>query len=64
MTEVAQRSGIGTPGPTATTSIDGDAADADGGVQWSAPDEEVLDLHVERMAAVPTEVPGAGPTSR
>ncbi len=43
---------------TATVSLDGYAADASGDFQWSAPGEEVFDFHVERMAAVSTEVLG------
>ncbi|WP_084125705.1 dihydrofolate reductase family protein [Demequina sp. NBRC 110054] len=43
---------------TATVSLDGYAADASGGFQWSAPGEEVFDFHVERMAAVSAEVLG------
>lgn len=58
VTHVALRSGMGTLSFTATISIDGYAADADGDFQWSAPNEEVFDFHVERMAAVSTEVLG------
>ncbi|APE16442.1 dihydrofolate reductase family protein [Mycolicibacterium pallens] len=43
---------------TATVSIDGYAADADGDFQWSAPNTAVFDVHVDRMAAVSTEVLG------
>lgn len=43
---------------TATVSLDGYAADADGDFQWSAPGDEVFQLHVDRMAAVSTEVLG------
>jgi dihydrofolate reductase len=43
---------------TATMSLDGYAADADGDFQWSAPDGDVFDVHVERMAEVSTEVLG------
>ncbi|WP_396926226.1 dihydrofolate reductase family protein [Mycolicibacterium sp.] len=43
---------------TATVSIDGYAADADGDFQWSAPNTAVFDAHVDRMAAVSTEVLG------
>ena len=49
---------MGTLSYTATMSIDGYAADADGDFQWSAPNTEVFDFHVERMAAVSTEVLG------
>lgn len=41
-----------------TVSIDGYVADADGDFQWSAPDDAVFDVHVDRMAAVSTEVLG------
>jgi len=43
---------------TATVSLDGYAADADGDFQWSAPNSAVFDFHVERMAQVSTEVLG------
>lgn len=43
---------------TATVSIDGYAADARGDFQWTAPGDEVFRFHVERMAAVSTEVLG------
>lgn len=43
---------------TATISLDGYAADANGDFQWSAPTDEVFEFHVERMAAVSTEVLG------
>jgi len=43
---------------TATVSLDGYAADADGDFQWSAPNSAVFDFHVERMAHVSTEVLG------
>jgi dihydrofolate reductase len=43
---------------TATVSLDGYAADADGDFQWSAPNSAVFDFHVERMARVSTEVLG------
>jgi len=49
---------MGTLSFTATVSVDGYAADADGDFQWSAPNEEVFDFHVERMGAVSTEVLG------
>lgn len=43
---------------TATVSIDGYAADADGDFQWSAPNGAVFDAHVDRMGEVSTEVLG------
>ncbi|WP_156689377.1 dihydrofolate reductase family protein [Mycobacterium sp. Marseille-P9652] len=43
---------------TATVSLDGYVADADGDFQWSAPGTEVFDVHVDRMAEVSTEVLG------
>ncbi len=49
---------MGTLTFTATVSLDGYAADADGDFQWSAPGEAVFDVHVDRMAAVSTEVLG------
>ncbi|TWS22641.1 deaminase, partial [Tsukamurella conjunctivitidis] len=49
---------MGTLSYTATVSVDGYVADADGDFQWSAPGDEVFDFHVERMAAVSTEVLG------
>lgn len=50
--------GMGTLSYTATVSLDGYAADADGDFQWSAPNCDVFDFHVERMAEVSTEVLG------
>lgn len=49
---------MGTLSYTATMSIDGYAADADGDFQWSGPSDEVFQLHIDRMAAVSTEVLG------
>ncbi|MCP2253102.1 Dihydrofolate reductase [Prauserella aidingensis] len=49
---------VGTLSYTATVSLDGYAADADGNFQWSAPSGEVFEFHVDRMAAVSTEVLG------
>lgn len=49
---------MGTLSYTATISLDGYAADADGDFQWSAPNTEVFRFHVERMDAVSTEVLG------
>ncbi|WP_449277511.1 dihydrofolate reductase family protein [Leucobacter sp. GX24907] len=49
---------MGTLSYTATVSLDGYAADGNGGFQWTAPGEEVFDFHVERMGAVSTEVLG------
>ncbi|UOQ56974.1 dihydrofolate reductase family protein [Leucobacter allii] len=49
---------MGTLSFTATISLDGFATDADGDFRWSSPSAEVFDFHVERMAAVSTEVLG------
>lgn len=49
---------MGTLSYSTTISIDGYVADADGDFQWSTPDDAVFDLHVDRMAAVSTEVLG------
>lgn len=49
---------MGTLSFTATVSLDGYVNDATGDFQWSAPGDEVFDFHVERMAAVSTEVLG------
>jgi len=49
---------MGTLSYTATMSLDGYAADATGDFQWSAPKDEVFQFHVDRMAAVSTEVLG------
>ena len=43
---------------TASVSLDGFAADANGGLDWSVPAESVFDFHVQRMAAVSTEILG------
>jgi dihydrofolate reductase len=50
---------VGTLSYSTTVSIDGYVADADGDFQWSAPGDAVFDVHVERMAAVSTEVLGS-----
>lgn len=49
---------MGTLSYSTTISIDGYVNDADGDFQWSAPNDPVFDTHVERMAAVSTEVLG------
>lgn len=49
---------MGTLSYTATISVDGYAADVEGDFQWSAPDSDVFDFHVERMAKVSTEILG------
>lgn len=49
---------MGTLSYTATISLDGYVADTTGDFQWSAPNDEVFQFHVERMAAVSTEVLG------
>lgn len=43
---------------SATVSLDGYVADADGGIDWGAPSAEVFAVHLERIAAVSTEVLG------
>lgn len=43
---------------TATVSLDGYVADAEGDFQWSAPNDDVFQFHIDRMAAVSTEVLG------
>lgn len=49
---------MGTLSYTASVSLDGYVADADGDFQWSAPDDEVFSFHVERMGPVTHEVLG------
>ena len=49
---------MGTLCYTATISLDGYVADADGDFQWSAPDDEVFRFHVERMGPVSHEILG------
>jgi dihydrofolate reductase len=49
---------MGTLSFTATISIDGYAAGPDGDFQFGAPSEQVFRLHVERMAAISTEILG------
>lgn len=49
---------MGTLGYTATISLDGYVADANGDFNWSGPSDEVFQYHVDRMAAVSTEVLG------
>lgn len=49
---------MGTLSYTATMSLDGYAADAEGDFQWSAPSGDVFQFHVDRMTAVSTEVLG------
>ena len=49
---------MGTLSYTATVSIDGFAADADGDFQWSAPGEDVFRFHIERMNDVSAEILG------
>lgn len=43
---------------TATVSLDGYVADADGDMQWAGPDDDVFRFHVERMGAVSHEILG------
>lgn len=43
---------------TATVSLDGYVADETGDFQWTAPDTDVFDLHVQRMADVAVEILG------
>lgn len=49
---------MGTLRYAVTMSLDGFAADEEDGLQWSVPDAEVFDVHVERLAGVTTEVLG------
>lgn len=49
---------MGTLSYTATVSLDGYVADAEGDFQWSGPDDEVFRFHVERMRAVSHEILG------
>ncbi len=49
---------MGTLNYTATVSVDGYVADADGDFQWTAPNGAVFAAHVDRMAEVSTEVLG------
>lgn len=49
---------MGTLSYTATMSLDGCVADAEGDFQWSGPNDEVFQLHLDRMAEVSTEVLG------
>lgn len=49
---------MGTLSYTATISLDGYVADTSGDFQWSAPSEEIFQFHVDRMAAVSSEVLG------
>ena len=49
---------MGTLTYTATVSVDGYAADADGDFQWSGPSDAVFAVHVARIAGVSTEVLG------
>ena len=43
---------------TASVSLDGYVADSNGDFDWTAPDSDIFDYHVARMAAVSTEVLG------
>ncbi|MUL66717.1 deaminase [Mycobacterium sp. CBMA 234] len=49
---------MGTLNYTATVSVDGYVADADGDFQWSGPNDAVFAVHVARIAGVSTEVLG------
>lgn len=49
---------MGTLSYTATVSLDGYAADADGGFAWTGPSDDVFRFHVERLGAVTAEVLG------
>lgn len=49
---------MGTLSYTTAMSLDGYVADADGDFQWSAPNEEVFQVHIDRMRDVSTEVLG------
>lgn len=43
---------------TTSMSLDGYVADADGDFGWGAPDAEIFDMHVGRMAETSAEVLG------
>lgn len=43
---------------TTSMSLDGYVADADGDFGWGAPDAEIFDMHVDRMAEISAEVLG------
>lgn len=49
---------MGTLSYTATVSLDGYAADAEGDFQWAGPDDDVFRFHVERLALVSHEILG------
>ncbi|AWH96925.1 dihydrofolate reductase family protein [Dietzia psychralcaliphila] len=49
---------MGTLGYTATISLDGYAADANGDFDWTAPGGDLFRFHVERMTSVSHEVLG------
>lgn len=49
---------MGTLSFTATVSLDGYVADANGDFNWSGPGDDVFRFHVERMGLVSTEVLG------
>ena len=40
---------MGTLSSTTAMSLDGYVADADGDFQWSAPNEEVFQVHIDRI---------------
>ena len=49
---------MGTLSYCATISLDGYVADAEGDFQWTAPGDAIFAVHINRMAAVSTEVLG------
>lgn len=49
---------MGTLTFTATMSVDGYVADADGDFQWAGPGDAVFAAHIDRLAQVSTEVHG------